>query len=308
MVSSTSTDKSVPIRQMIPDDARSISPSDALNRFRITHPDRDLRPLLRRLNRLSHTSILRRAAAGPQSDDGDTEDDAGMEMLRLELMKWRVSIERIMGSVANLERQREVYRERAEETVKRAEKLRGILEEEKGLLEVKRRERDWLVRCDEVAKRITARGANRAELDERIAESQESLTNHRASHDLYLATIQSRIDTFSQITRLVEECRAMKLPIEPQATLPMEEKMLVDEPLPTSSSEVSRLSAAALPFAPAQPSKTRASTPPALTIKPPTSGHALPTRPTRSRPQNPIELSSKSTINIAQRHGTSSGI
>ena len=101
---------------MIPDDARSISPSDALNRFRITHPDRDLRPLLRRLNRLSHTSILRRAAAGPQSDDGDTEDDAGMEMLRLELMKWRVSIERIMGSVANLERQREVYRERAEET------------------------------------------------------------------------------------------------------------------------------------------------------------------------------------------------
>ena len=74
----------------------------------------------------------------------------------------------------------------------------------------------------------------------------------------------------------------MKLPIEPQATLPMEEKMLVDEPLPTSSSEVSRLSAAALPFAPAQPSKTRASTPPALTIKPPTSGHALPTRPTRS--------------------------
>jgi hypothetical protein len=50
--------------------------------------------------------------------------------------------------------------------VARTERLRGALEEEKRLLEGKRRERDWLVRCDEVAGRITARGASRTELDE----------------------------------------------------------------------------------------------------------------------------------------------
>ncbi len=50
--------------------------------------------------------------------------------------------------------------------VERTERLRATLEEEKGLLGGKRRERDWLVRCDEVAGRITARGATRAELDE----------------------------------------------------------------------------------------------------------------------------------------------
>ena len=89
--------------------------SDALNRFRITHSDRDLRPLLRRLNRLPHVTSQQRADT--ESDpNADHENDTGMEMLRLELMKWRVSIERVMGSVANLERQRDVYRKRAEET------------------------------------------------------------------------------------------------------------------------------------------------------------------------------------------------
>ena len=37
-------------------------------------------------------------------------------MVRLELLKWRASIERILGSVANLERQNGVYHKRAEET------------------------------------------------------------------------------------------------------------------------------------------------------------------------------------------------
>ena len=50
--------------------------------------------------------------------------------------------------------------------MERTEKLRTTLGEEKGLLEGKRRERDWLVRCDEVAGRIIARGASRSELDE----------------------------------------------------------------------------------------------------------------------------------------------
>lgn len=100
-------------------------------------------------------------------------------MLRLELLKWRVSVERIMGSVSNLERQKAVYVKRAEETgtsdrqVRPAngiadgtERLRATLEDEKALLEGKRRERDWLVRCDEVAGRISARGSTRADLDE----------------------------------------------------------------------------------------------------------------------------------------------
>jgi hypothetical protein len=37
-------------------------------------------------------------------------------MVRMEVYKWRAGIERVMGSVANLGRQREVYLRRAEET------------------------------------------------------------------------------------------------------------------------------------------------------------------------------------------------
>jgi len=122
---------------------------------------------------------------------------------------------------------------------------------------------------------------------------QHSLADHRASHELYLDTTQARIDTFAQISRLVEECRGLKLPLEPQGTLPVEEeKMEVDEPSPASaspgSSPISKLSAVALPFAPtAAPEKARASTPPATitTMKPPPTGHGLPSKP--SRPSTP---------------------
>jgi len=37
-------------------------------------------------------------------------------MVRLELLKWRASTERIMGSATNLQRQKDVYLKRAEET------------------------------------------------------------------------------------------------------------------------------------------------------------------------------------------------
>lgn len=37
-------------------------------------------------------------------------------MIQLEVMKWKLGVERIMASVRNLERQRETYLRRAEET------------------------------------------------------------------------------------------------------------------------------------------------------------------------------------------------
>ena len=123
-------------------------------------------------------------------------------------------------------------------------------------------------------------------LQRRIADAQQSIADHRAAHELYLTTTQARIDTFSHITRLLEECRALNLPIEPQATIPaQEEKMEVDEPAfaprPTSPSGGTRLNAAALPFAPvsSQEPNVRASTPPLTPMRPPASGHALPSRP-----------------------------
>lgn len=89
--------------------------ADALNRFRITHPDRDLRPLLRRLHRLQHPKL------SPNQDEGgpiveDEEQARERESLKLEVLKWKANVERLLGSVGNLERQRAVYLRRAEET------------------------------------------------------------------------------------------------------------------------------------------------------------------------------------------------
>jgi hypothetical protein len=50
--------------------------------------------------------------------------------------------------------------------VSKTEVLRQTLEEEKTLLETRRRERDRMIKCDEVAAKVTARGRNRQELDE----------------------------------------------------------------------------------------------------------------------------------------------
>ena len=82
--------------------------TDALNRFRITHSDRELRPLLRRLHRLPMLATQNEASPGEAAIE--------VEMAKLELLKWKVGVERIMGSVANLQRQKEVYERRAAET------------------------------------------------------------------------------------------------------------------------------------------------------------------------------------------------
>lgn len=37
-------------------------------------------------------------------------------MIRLEMLKWKLSVERMLGSARNLERQRETYIKRAEQT------------------------------------------------------------------------------------------------------------------------------------------------------------------------------------------------
>jgi hypothetical protein len=50
--------------------------------------------------------------------------------------------------------------------VSKTDELRQTLEEEKVLLATRRRERDRMIKCDEVAAKVTARGKNRQELDE----------------------------------------------------------------------------------------------------------------------------------------------
>ena len=103
-----------------------------------------------------------------------------------------------------------------------------------------------------------------------IANLEQSITEHRASHAAYLQTAQSRIDTFSAISKLVEDVRAAKLPVDntqaddepqPQTITPME----IDEPV-----VIPKLSAQALPFQPK----------PAPQAKP---AH-LPARPTPTAP------------------------
>jgi hypothetical protein len=103
-------------------------------------------------------------------------------MIRFEMLKWKLSVERMLGSARNLERQRETYVKRAEQTgeslrvcdmqiwgwlvVSKTDELRQTLEEEKVLLATRRRERDRMIKCDEVAAKVTARGKSRQELDE----------------------------------------------------------------------------------------------------------------------------------------------
>ncbi|KAK4687690.1 hypothetical protein P7C73_g2432, partial [Tremellales sp. Uapishka_1] len=241
---------------------------EQLNRFRIVHNDKDLRPLLRRLHRLP------------------VDDDDEKDMLRIELLKWRSGIERLIGSVRNLERQKAVYMKKAQETVQYTESVTNTLREEQGLLVQRQRERDQHIKCDEIAGKIRSRTRTRKELDDEIAALQTSVAAHRASHSIYLETISSRIATFSQITKLVEDVRSMKLPLEVAASLPhtstsceeptlvtQEDKMQIDQP-PSGNS--TKLNSMALPFAPdsrPKPSSTQSTS----------IAHPLPTRPTASR-------------------------
>lgn len=83
--------------------------SDANNRFRIIHSDKETRPLARRLHRY--------AAAGSRSDEDEgLALDHERDMIRLEALKWKLGVERMLGSVKNLERQRATYLVRADET------------------------------------------------------------------------------------------------------------------------------------------------------------------------------------------------
>ncbi|WWC63971.1 uncharacterized protein I303_106577 [Kwoniella dejecticola CBS 10117] len=276
---------------------------DALNRFRITHPDRDLKPLIRRLHRLP---LL---AATPDGSEVDVELER--ELVRMELLKWRSGIERILGSINNLERQTEIYKRQTQDTVNKTEQLRLTLAKEKEELERKRKLREHQVKCDEIAKRILARGKGRKELDDQISNLQSSLEDHKASHALCLQTTQARLDKFNQITDLIDECRSLKLPIEPASSiedLPTDDQKM-DVDISTASSPAiagsSKLNLSALEFQPSvapsvittapsttksAPSRSSSAQPISSntntsantntnTLKPPSSGHLLPSRP-----------------------------
>ncbi|RSH94997.1 hypothetical protein EHS25_000082 [Saitozyma podzolica] len=240
-------------------DRRPLS-EDALNRFRITHPDRDLRPLLRRLHRLPHLSKTSPNDDAPNTDDSSSaaeEHAREREMVRMEVYKWRAGIERVMGSAANLGRQREVYLRRAEETAARTEQLRETLLEEKALLGKKLRERDHRLQCDEVAKRIIDKGRSRQQLDEQIALLQQELSAQASSHAIFVQTAQDRAALFSRIGPIASEVIALRLPESAN-----EEKMDVDESSPPPLPSSSKLSAAAMPFQPgSKGSSSRGGTP-----------------------------------------------
>ncbi|WWC91144.1 uncharacterized protein L201_006085 [Kwoniella dendrophila CBS 6074] len=308
---------------------------DALNRFRITHSDRDLKPLIRRLNRLS---VLSSTVNDNNNDDVEVEMER--ELVKMELLKWKLSIERILGSINNLNKQSEIYKKQTIDTVTRTEQLRAALVREKEELENKRKLREHQVKCDEIAKRILVRGKTRKELDEQISNLTESLKDHQNSHSLYIEISQSRLNTFNEITRLINECKSLKLPIEPTSTLddiiPQQqnqqnnEKMDID-PLITvsSSSSSSKLNLSALEFQPSIPSgaspmiktdstsstsnkkaaatSNRASAPPQQptntnNLKPPSSGHLLPSRPTKSNSSNSTTTTGSSKL---KRQGSS---
>lgn len=138
--------------------------AEALNRYRLTHNDREYRPLIRRLNK---------------SPTVDGQEDGDKEMLHLDVEKWRLHVERLMASAKSMERQKREYERKRDETgklaaivsggkltsVSQTEALRAKLAEETALLQAKQTERARRMKCDEVARKITARGKTRVELD-----------------------------------------------------------------------------------------------------------------------------------------------
>ncbi|WVQ81497.1 hypothetical protein IAT38_003621 [Cryptococcus sp. DSM 104549] len=253
---------------------------DALNRYRITHPDRDLKPLIRRLHRLP-------TLASSASSD---ETVAERQITQLELLKWSAGVGRLMGSVGNLGRQKESWQKQAAETRSKAEAAKEILAKEKDELARVKRLREHQERCDAIAASIAARGKGRAELDEEIKELEASYEEHQASHAVFLQTAQSRIDMFAQVTKLISECRDIKLPADAslnsvQATFVEEKKMDVDVPAVTVSAapvsaSSSKLSPSAAPFQP--PSSLPAPPSSSSTLQAPPPGHSLPSRPAAS--------------------------
>jgi hypothetical protein len=110
----------------------------------------------------------------------------------------------------------------------------------------------------------------------RIATLQQSLEEHKAALKLYQETAEGRVQIFNQISDLLKNCRELKLPIDPNATVPIEEeaeKIDVDEKASTTtvgasstsmtstamskstSNTASKLSSMSLPFQPQPQSK-----------------------------------------------------
>jgi phosphatidylinositol glycan class S len=95
--------------------------ADALNRYRITHPDKELRALLRRIYLLPGLGATtptddEGVIHGGTSEGGEADAEMEREITRIEVLKWKASVERVMASAKNLGRQGERYRQRAEET------------------------------------------------------------------------------------------------------------------------------------------------------------------------------------------------
>jgi len=156
---------------------------------------------------------------------------------------------------------------------------------------------------------------------------QQTLEEHKAALKLYQETAEGRVQIFNQITDLLKDCRELKLPIDPNATIPIEEeseKMEIDEKASTTAAGSSatmtsstssntntgpKLSSMALPFQP-QPrtnsstniprgAKSRSNTPPAsasLPARPPagpsSSRAGQPARGNANLPSRPSQLRS----------------
>lgn len=72
----------------------------------MTHNDRDIRPLIRRLN-----------AAGVVVE-GEQPEEGEAEWLHLEIDRWLLNIERMMASTRAMDRQRREYERKRDETGK----------------------------------------------------------------------------------------------------------------------------------------------------------------------------------------------
>jgi len=96
---------------MIP--GKRLTPADSMIRYRLIHPDKETRPFAKRLHRYAAASSSPSSSTNTEGEDGLAHE---RDMIRLEMMKWKLSVERMMGSARNLERQRETYIKRAEQT------------------------------------------------------------------------------------------------------------------------------------------------------------------------------------------------
>lgn len=125
-VSKSSMTESTPIEPISTGESAPETPAidawadrtDALNLYRITHPDKEIRPLITRLHRLSTASSSKTADGDIPMEEPVESDEKGdeMELAKLDLLKWQRSVERIMGSVFNLQTQKMFYEEKAKQT------------------------------------------------------------------------------------------------------------------------------------------------------------------------------------------------